>query len=328
MMLPASLARGVAHFAYTPLLALAAAISFGKLVLYAALIDVEQFGALGKMLLVSTLFGMAGGLGLYLAASRDLPALLVAGRVHRAIALLAQSAWVTTLTAGAGMLCALLGADLFDLTAAEMTLGLLHGWLQQLFMFAGFDNRSRLALMSYARDLFLRAFLCAAVGAAAAGAGLGASGVIVTEAVATAAVGAWMIGGVLRRANARWRWLPRLAVRRLNALPWRPSLVLLASSLVAFTSFNLDRWIAAQVLNREAFGQYAFAWIALIAAQSVQMLVNSGLLPLLARRAATGRSASAVRLTLRVSIALLAAAGIVGAAGGVAAIHAVERWLP
>ncbi len=324
----ATVARGVAHFSYTPLLGLAAVISFAKLIVYAGLLDVAQFGALGKMLLVSTLFGMVGGLGLYLVATRDLPALLVAGRERRAVALLAQSAWVATLTAGVGLVGASFGAGLFDLSASELGFGLLHGWLQQLFMFAGFDNRSRLALIDYARDLFVRALLCAGVGAAAAVLGFGAVGVIVAEAAATALVGAWMMRGVLRRARVRWRWLPRLGMRRLARLPWRASFVLLAGSLVAFASFNLDRWLAAEMLDREAFGQYAFAWIALLAAQSVQMLVNSGLLPLLARRSATGQGGGALRLTLRISAALLAAACLAGVAVGVVAVFTVERWLP
>lgn len=324
----ATIARGVAHFSYTPLLALAAAASFGKLIVYAGLLDVALFGALGKMLLASTLFGMVGGLGLYLVAGRDLPALLVAGRARRAVALLAQGAWVTTLTAAVGLLGAGFSVALFDLSAGELAFGLLHGWLQQLFMFAAFDNRSRLALIDYARDLLVRALLCAGAGAAAAVLGLGAIGVVVAEAAATALVGAGMTRGILRRARVRWRWLPRLASRRLARLPWRASLVLLAGSLAAFASFNLDRWIAAEVLDREAFGQYAFAWIALLAAQSVQMLVNSGLLPLVARRSATGQAGGALRLTALISGALLAAASLAGVVVGLVAAYAVERWLP
>lgn len=324
----ATIVRGVAHFSYTPLLGLAAVVSFGKLIVYAGLLDVVQFGALGKMLLVSALFGMVGGLGLYLIAARDLPALLVAGRARRAVALLAQSAWVTTLTVGVGLFGAAFGVGFFDLSATELGFGLLHGWLQQLFMFAGFDNRSRLALIDYARDLLVRALMCACAGAAAAVLTFGAVGVIVAEAAATALVGAWMMRAVLRRACVRWPWLPRLATRGLKQLPWRASFVLLAGSLVAFASFNLDRWIAAEVLDREAFGQYAFAWIALLAAQSVQMLVNSGLLPLLARRSAAGQADGAVRTTLRVSAALLVAACVAGIVVGFVATFTTERWLP
>jgi O-antigen/teichoic acid export membrane protein len=324
----ATIARGVAHFSYTPLLAAAAAVSFGKLIVYAGLLDVAQFGALGKMLLVSTLFGMVGGLGLYLVASRDLPALLVVGRARRAVALLLQSAWVTTLTAAVGLLGAYLGIGLFDLSSIELALGLLHGWMQQLFMFMGFDNRSRLALVDYARDLLVRALLCAGVGAAAAVLGSGAVGIILAEAAATALAVAWLTRGVVRRAQVHWRWLPRLATRGLVRLPWRSSFVLLTGSLVAFASFNLDRWIAAETLDREAFGQYAFAWIALLAAQSVQMLVNSGLLPLLARRSAMAQGGGAVGLTFRTSAALLAAACVVGVVAGVAVTLTVERTLP
>jgi O-antigen/teichoic acid export membrane protein len=324
----ATIARGVAHFSYTPLLALASATSLAKLLAYAGMLEVAQFGALGKMLLVSTLFGMVGGLGLYLVATRELPVLLAEGRARRAVALLAQSAWVTTLMAFVGLLAASFGVGPFGLSSKELGLGLLHGWLQQLFMFAGLDNRSRLALTDYARDLQIRALLCAGAGTGSAALGSGAVGVIVAEAATTVMVSAWMVRGILQRARVRARCLPRMAVRRLARLPWRASLVLLAGSLVAFASFNLDRWLAAELLDRETFGQYAFAWIALLTAQSVQMFVNSGLLPLLARRAATGRAGDALHLTMRISAALLATACLVGAAAGVGATFAVERWLP
>ena len=85
----------------------------------------------------------------------------------------------------------------------------------------------------------------------------------------------------------------------------RQRLILLAGSLVGFLSVNLDRWIAASVLDRFEFAQYSFAWITLLGAQSLQFLLNAGIFPLLARRTMGGTLLSGLRLAGAISIATL-----------------------
>lgn len=324
----ATIARGATMFSYTPLLGVAAAVSFGKLIVYAKLVTVAQFGALGQMLLVSAAFGMGASLGLQSVASRDVPALFARGLERRGVRLLVQAiavaSWIALLT----LLGAAAGLSLFDLTAEELMLGVVHGWAQLAFLTLAFESRSRLELMRYARDMAARNAAIAVLGAVVAGFGFGARGVVLAEIAGTLAFCIVIGRSVLARARVGSRWLRHaLAVHR-SRLPWRAALLMCAGTLVMFASFNVDRWIAAETLPRDVFGLYAFGWLVLLAAQSVQGLLNSGLLPLLSRRRAVALEASAYRLTALISAALLV--------GGLSAVvptasmlaWTVEHWLP
>lgn len=324
----ATIARGVAHFSYTPLLGFAAAVSFGKLIVYAALVDVAQFGVLGKMLFVSSVFGMGASLGLQSVASRDLPALIAKGRERRGMRLLvhtiAVAMWV-------GVLCLLAvaaGASLFDLTAEELTLGVIHGWVQLAFLTVAFESRSRLHMMRYSRDMAMRNSVIAGAGVVAVWIGLGARGVVLAE-VAGTVVFLFLVGrSALARARVRWAWLARALTLQRARLPWRAALLMCAGTIVMFASFNLDRWIAAEVLSKIDFGVYAFGWLVLLAAQSLQALLNSGLLPLLARRRAESLESTAYRLTSLISMTLLAAGLIVAAPAAWTLVWFVDGSMP
>lgn len=324
----ATIARAAAMFSYTPLLGFAAAVSFGKLIVYAKLVTVAQFGALGQMLLVSAAFGMGASLGLQSVASRDVPALIARGRQRVGVRLLAQTIAVASWIGLLSVLAAAAGLSLFDLTAEELTLGVVHGLAQLAFLTLAFESRSRLEMMRYARDMAGRNTAIAVAGALVAGLGFGARGVMLAEIAGTLVFCVVLGRTILARARVGPRWFLRaLAVHR-SRLPWRAALLMCAGTLVMFASSNVDRWIAAETLSRDAFGIYAFGWLALLAAQSVQGLLNSGLLPLLSRRRADSLEASAYRLTALVSTALLV--------GGLSAVlptawiltRIVEHWMP
>jgi len=324
----ATIARGVAHFSYTPLLAAAAAVSFGKLIVYAGLLEVAQFGTFGKMLLVSTLFGMVGALGLQSVASRDVPALLVGGRTRRALRLLGQNVAVSAWVAAVGLIATAVGLSLFKLAALELALGIVHGWAQLAFLTAAIESRSRLQMMRYARDMAVRNAGIAIAGAAGAALGAGAALVIAIEIAGTVLCLFFVARGALRRGGIHPALLWRVWSVHRARLPWRSALAAGLGTLVMFASFNLDRWIAAETLSREWFGIYAFGWLALVGAQSVQGLLNSGLLPLLSRRRAEGHAGSAYRLTALMSAVTLTAG--LAAAPTLAWLLpvALERWMP
>lgn len=304
MSIRTTVVRGIAYFSYAPLLAVAATVTFGKLLVYAGLIGVEQFGLLGKMLLVSALFSFCGSLGLQSVASRELPALLARGRARRGIRLLAQTVAVTTYVCLLCVLAALSGLTPFGLTAEELVLGIAHGWAQSIFLSASFESRSRLEMMRYARDTSVRSLAAALAGLGAGAAGGGASGILVAEIMLTLALFAGVAAAALTRAPSPAASILTAVSRRLWALPWRASMLLLAGAGIAFASANLDRWIGAAHLTRQSFGQYSFAWVALLAAQSGQALLNAGVLPLISRRRAEALEASAFRLTTLISLTL------------------------
>lgn len=324
----ATIVRAAAYFSYTPLLGLAAVVTFAKLFVYASLVEVAQFGLLGKMLLISSVFGLVGNLGLQSVASRDLPALIARGRVRRAMRLLAQTVGVTTAAGLLGALAVFAGLSLFDMSAPELLLGLAHGWAQSIFLTTTYESRSRLQMMRYARDTTLRSIVVALAGSATGVAYGDAAAIIAAETACTLASFLIVAGAASRRARARGAWSLQAMVSHLRSLPWRAALVLLCGALVVFASANLDRWIAAESLARETFGQYSFAWIALLAAQSMQALLNSGLQPLLAHRRAVGKEGSAYRLTATVSLSLLIGGLVL--CGPLAWLSAsmIERWLP
>ncbi len=324
----ATIARGATLFSYTPLLGLAVAVSFAKLIVYAKLVTVAQFGALGQMLLISAVFSMAASLGLQSVASRDVPALFARGLERRGVRLLVQTIAVASWIALLGLLAAAAGLSLFDLTVEELMLGVVHGWAQIAFLTLASESRSRLDMMRYARNMAARNTAIAAAGAAIAGLGFGAQGVILAEVAGTLLFCGFIGRDVLARSRASLRWLLRAVAVHRARLPWRAALLMCAGALVMFASFNVDRWIAAETLARDAFGVYAFGWLALLAAQSVQGLLNSGLLPLLARRRAVSLEASAYRLTALVSAALLVGGLSLAIPTAWLLERAVEHWMP
>ncbi|MCX7902367.1 MAG: hypothetical protein N2483_08825 [Burkholderiaceae bacterium] len=330
MKLRATLIRGVAHFAYMPLLALAAAISFGKLVVYAALIDVGQFGVLSKMLLVSTLFGMIGSLGMQAIASREVPALFARGRTRRGLQQLVDASAVTTAVAAASLLLPAGGVSVLGLHGADYIIGVLHGWAQLLFLIAASESRSRLAMKRYAIEMAGRAACIAIGGIVAAAFGLGARGIALTETVGTLALVTILTNAALARAQIKpsVRCLMRRILADGRNLPWRAALTLLLGSGVLFVSMNLDRWIAAEILKSEDFGAYAFAWIVLIAAQTIQSLFNSGLQPLLAQRNASGSSGRVFQAAAAVSLSMLAVCVALALPSAWVAGWLTQRWVP
>lgn len=323
-----TVSRGARHFSYVPLLGLAAVVSFAKLLVYAQLIGVEAFGSLSKMLLVSSAFGMVGSLGLQSVVSRDLPALFARGRVRRGLWLLARTAALTTLVAAVSLTAILLGLRVFDLSSEELALGLVHGWSQQIFLLAAFESRSRLDMTRYARGMVLRSTAVAVAGAAAAGFGTGAAGIALVEMLLTLLFFALTSHRAMRFANLSWAWFIGAASRRAAPMPWTRAMLLMAGTIVLFVSLNVDRWVAADLLTKPEFGQYAFAWLALVVAQSIQGLLNSSLLPLLAQRRAHGQQASAYRLTRLLTLSLLLAGAVALAPMLWGLNQLVRSWMP
>jgi O-antigen/teichoic acid export membrane protein len=318
--------RSFRLFSYTPLLAIASAVALGKTLVYARLMEVEQFGVTSQMLLVSTLFGLVGTLGTQLIAHRDVPGLLYGGRRRRGVALLAQSILVTGLVA---LLCAMLvlaGLRLFSLSGPQLLVGIAHGLAQQAFVTLTIESKSRLAMVPYALQVLVRTTATSIAGALVAFLGGGGLGAVSAELIVTVLVLPGLTTSILAASRVSFPVAFRLGTRAHCDLPWRAALILLVGSLVTFASSNLDRWLAADTLDRFAFGQYSFAWIPLTAAQSVQFLLNAGLFPLIAQRASAGHNV--LGMTAVISWGLLACGFLAGVAGWLVMQFGIEYWFP
>jgi len=320
--------RAISHLSYTPLLAIAAAISLVRIVVYARLLPVEQFGITSQILLLSGFFGLFGNLGTQLIAHREMPVLFQREQPREAVGVMARSIYVTVTL---GMLClafGFVGARPFELSRFDFALSVIHGVLVQLFTTVVIESKSRLAMMRYTRDMTVRATLMIVMGGGAAYVGWGGEGVIEAEILATLVVLPSLTWTVLKRAHVPLCDLFAMLRTTVADVPWGPALILLAGSLVGFLSFNLDRWIAASTLDRREFAQYSFAWITLLGAQSLQFLLNAGIFPLLARRTMGGALLSGLRLAGAISIATLCL-GLLGVASAILLVPmAVSAWLP
>lgn len=325
--LPAMTPARLRQLWYVPLLALGMGLMLVRLLLMARLLDVASFGQYSAGLLVSGSFGMLACLGLQSLLQRELPVAIVRRRERAGAVLLLQCVAV-----GAGCSLALLLATavlqptVAGLAPAGLALGLVHGLAMQLFLLATVESRSRGEPLRFARDNLVRALAVLALGSAAAWLWGRAAPVLVAEALVSAALAVTFGRRQLQAARSRPVALWRAAWRRLGRLPWRSALALLSVATLAFIGGNADRWLAAEWLATEAFASYAFAWTVLLVAQSLQVVINASVFPMLARRWAQSGASAARSAGARMSLALLVAGSVVALPAWLAVDAAIARW--
>ena len=320
------------RFGYAPLLALAMGLMMLRLLAMARVLDLPGFAAFSAGMLVSNTFNMLGCLGLQAMLQREWPMDHVRGRESHACLRLAQCHWVALASALLALLAAVLAAALGALPATlpfgVVAAGVLHGVAHQVFLVASTESRSRGELMRFARQNFVRAVAALLLSVAVADATGSATAALLVDAGATALIALALLAAALRRGRLGAAAVHRLAWRRLPRVDWRIALTLTANMIVVFALLNLDRWLSAQRLAVTAFALYAFAWIGLSMAQSVQAVVNASVFPLIARRQAQHGRAAAWRTCRRASFAALAAGAVAAVPIGLALHWIVERWLP
>jgi O-antigen/teichoic acid export membrane protein len=103
---------------------------------------------------------------------------------------------------------------------------------------------------------------------------------------------------------------------------------LLAVASLGFLAINADRWLAAQTLPRSAFADYAFGWTVLMVAQSVQVVINASLYPMLARRYAAEGKWPTFRIAAKASLGLLLAGTVMAIPLWALLDLAVTHWFP
>jgi O-antigen/teichoic acid export membrane protein len=325
---PRLTSRRLRQLWYLPILGGGMALLMARMLVMARLLDVPSFGHYSMGLLIATLFGMLGCLGLYPLLQRDMPMLLARHRGRRALVLLMQALLVGCACAA---LLAALGAlrlTVAGLSGGLLALAVLNGLSQQLFLVVTTESRSAGEPLRYARQHLWRAVAMVATTAAVAAATRDAGAVLATEAVISLAVSGAILLKAAHGRGFHLRLLARAAARQLQRLPWHSALVFLGISATAAVLSNLDRWLGAELLSPEAFGQYAFAGITVLIAQSLQSMVGASLYPMVTRRFALAGPLVAYRLAATVSLGLLAAGAVAGVPAYFAAQWAIARWYP
>jgi O-antigen/teichoic acid export membrane protein len=313
---------------YMPLLSFAMGLMLVRTLVMARLLDLHGFAQFSGGLLVSSTFCMLACLGLQPLLQRELPVQIIRRREIAGQVLIAQCLLVAAVCAALGLLAAATGFSAAGLDPASLALGVLHGLSQQVFLIATVESRSRGEPLRFAKQNLLRSLAVLGAGVWAAVATGSATWVLSAEAFATLVLTQGTLHTLWRRTRFRGGAVCRLALRRLGHLSWSSMLALLTVTTTGFVLLNADRWAAAELLASPRFAQYAFAWMLLMVAQSVQVVFNASVFPLLARRFANFGRAGAFRVCARVSFALLLIGILLAAPTMWALDAAIERWFP
>lgn len=295
---------------YVPLLGLAMGLILVRTLVMAKLLDIPSFSQFSGGLLVSSTFSMLGGFGLYFLLQREMPMQIIRGRERAAALLLMQSLSAATACALAGLVLVAAGIEVGGLGPSILAIGIIHGLSQQVFLIATVESRSRGLPLTFSLQTLVRAVIVLAVSIGVGVLLKSAGAVLMAEAIVSLLLTYKILKGVWQHARVGAVMVFRLAMRRMSRVRWSSAIVLLAVGSIGFLLMNIDRWAAVRLLQPKAFAYYAFAWMVLMVAQSMQAVINASVYPMLARRfASTGRVAS-FRIAAGASFGLLLACAI------------------
>jgi O-antigen/teichoic acid export membrane protein len=302
------------------------ALMMVRIAVIARLVDVREFGIYSAGLLVSSTFCMLACLGLQPLLQRDMPMLAARGRMRRPLLLTAQAVIVACACACVALLVAAARVPFAGLAGVLLAAGVIHGLSQQVFLVATVESRSLSQPVRFALQNLVRAGLVATGGAAMAVLTRSAAPVLAAEAAISLVLAATIflrmaethrvrVGGTLALA---WRTMPRAN--------WDTALVFLGVTLAASAVAYADRWFSASLLPAQAFAQYAFAGIAVLAAQSAQAMLGASVYPALSRRFAFEGQAGTFALSARVSLGLFFASAVLAVPAWYVAQFLVGRF--
>jgi len=295
------LLKAVGYLSYVPPLGFAAFLSLVRIAIYSYFLSVGDFGLLTKLLLISALFGTVGSFGFQWMAQRDLPVLFAEGRYREGLFSLCKAVIVTTSSALLMSVCSLWNFPVLGVSGFFLCCGIVHGWSQQIFMLAAIDTRSRLEMMRYAKQVLFRTVAASVVAIGVAVSDGGPVGIVLAETIVTLLIAVRLISTITRDIAKLFLW--KNSMRNFKKSDFSAALLLFAGTSLAFFSVNIDRWLAAEHLEYDDFGQYAFAWISLTGALSIQAFLNSGIFPLISRKRKEGKIGAAFKTTAYISFA-------------------------
>ncbi|KAI9135234.1 lipopolysaccharide biosynthesis protein [Acaryochloris sp. CCMEE 5410] len=273
-----------------------------RTLLMARLLSLEAFGEFSFGLLVSSSFNMLNCLGLQIILQRDLPIMILRHHEKSGAILLSQCLIVSSVS-GCFIFLVIFIANILTLEIPTkfMLIGLLHGLVQQIFLIATTESRSRGQPTRYSLQYLARSSGIIVVGGLIASATGSAFLTLVAETSVVIITIHRLLVSVYRNASIKFTHALHLAIRKLPNIQWKASIWLFLASSTTFLMFNIDRWIASHTFNKEDFGLYTFAGTILIVGQMIQSLINTTVFPMLVRRNATFGKVHTYFLSLKIS---------------------------
>lgn len=314
--------------AYAPLLATGMGIMFVRLLVLAKLLDIPQFAELAGALIVSSFVATISCFGLFLHLQRRLPVHLALGHRRAAAVGMGQTVVAAIAVALLGTAIGAAGIGIGGISAKMILVGTIHGLAQQLFLIATTESRSSNEPLRYAVQHFVRSMASVGVAIPVALAFGSATLVLMTEAAVSGLAAMLIMVSAGRRFRVSLPLVSGLSLRSFGRVEWASMLALLTYSVISSVSTQIDRWLSSAYLGERDFAHYSFAWTIMIAALSLQALVNASIYPMIARRLTLAGPRSAWRLAAAASIGMLALSAVLLVPALWIAAWVVTRYLP
>lgn len=321
-------AHRIRQASYAPLLAAGMGIMFLRLLVLARLLDISQFAALAGALIVSSLIATISCFGLFLHLQRRLPVHLARGHRRAAAVQIGQTVMAALAVGTIGISVGAAGIAMGGISPQMIALGALHGLAQQLFLIATTESRSSNEPLRYAIQHFVRSSASVGLALPIAIAYGSASLVLLAETAVSGLAAMLIIANAGRRFRVSLPLATGLGLRSFGRIEWMSMLALLSYSVTNSVSTQIDRWLSSAYLGERDFAHYSFAWTIMIAALSLQALINASVYPMIARRLTLLGSAAAWRLTAFASLGMLGLSAILLFPSLWIADRVVTRYLP
>lgn len=304
------------------------ALMMVRMLIMARLLNVHAFAEFSGGILISSTFSMLGCLGLQSMLQRQWPVNMVRRQECRGLVLAAQCNLVALICSVVGILVVCTVGSLAGMSSMLLTVGIVHGFSQQLFLIATVESRSRGEALSFAQQNLIRSIAALSLSAGVAMVTGSALATLLTDTVVSIGLSYAFFHRSLRHVHLGARAVYILAIRRLHKVRWRSALTLMAVLAVSFWLLNIDRWVASKRLGTIGFAHYSFASIVLTIAQASQSVVNASVYPLLARRFAEFGVKVTFDLCLRLSISLLVISAALSVPVSYLLHYGIYRWFP
>jgi O-antigen/teichoic acid export membrane protein len=313
---------------YAPLLAAGMGIMFLRLLVLARLLDIAEFAALSGALIVSSFIVTISCFGLFLHLQRRLPVHLARGQRRAAAVQMAQTVVAALAVAAIGVAIGAGGIGIGGISPQMIAIGAVHGLAQQLFLIATTESRSSNEPLRYAVQHFMRSTASVALALPVAVWLGSASLVLAAEAFVSGMAALLIMANAGRRLRVSLPLAGSLSLRSFGRVEWVSMMALLTYSVISSVSSQIDRWLSSAYLAERDFAHYSFAWTVMIAALSLQALINASVYPMIARRLTLAGPRAAWRLAAFASLAMFALSAVLIAPALWAAGLVVNRFLP
>jgi O-antigen/teichoic acid export membrane protein len=304
------------------------ALMLARILIVARILNVSLFAEFAAGLLVSSTFGMLVCLGLQPMLLRDFSIFIAKRRERAGLILMAQCIVAAVACAVAAWAGTALGISLAGLSSSMLAVAVLHGLSQQLFLVATIESRSRGQPLRFAAQNLYRSIVLLLVGAVTARSTQSAAWTLAVESVASLALAQATFHTIFSSKILSSARAYRLGIRRMRAVPWHSAISIMGVTILSFALINADRWVAAHSLGPVDFAQYSFAWIVLMVAQSIQVVVNASVFPMLARKFALSGRRAALGMAATTSVVLFVTGSLVAGPVWLLFSAVIEQWYP